>query len=263
MEIVAAALTIVILGLLYWCMIKKETTRRIGVFQALLPLALGIASMFISALVTVLLAKALGGMANIMVGDTSFGSSLLYSLFMAGGTEEGVKLLMILLALVILKSRVKNVYEYVLIGAAVGFGFAVAEEFFYGDFGAQATAADYVSLIGRMITVPAHMTFDMVMAEFLGRARFNRVTGKGSPVWGWVLAVLVPVGVHALYDACTVFNGKLKSGDMSGILIAFAGYAGLLVYELVVLIRFRKKTAKLCGMSTLADEAVLKQKPEA
>lgn len=74
---------------------------------------------------------------------------------------------------------------------------------------------------------------------------------------------MAPVGVHALYDACTVFNGKLKSGDMSGILIAFAGYAGLLVYELVVLIRFRKKTAKLCGMSTLADEAVLKQKPEA
>ena len=59
MDIVAAVLTIVILGLLYWCMIKKETTRRIGVFQALLPLALGIASMFISALVTVLLAKAL------------------------------------------------------------------------------------------------------------------------------------------------------------------------------------------------------------
>lgn len=255
MEFVAAGLTIAILGLLYWGMIKKETTKRIGAVQALLPLALGVGSMFIGALATVLLAKSLGGMTTLMEGDTGFGSSFLRSLLMAGCTEEIAKLLMILLALVILRSRVKNVYEYVLIGAAVGIGFAIAEEFFYGDFGAQATAADYVGLIGRMITVPAHMTFNMVMAEFLGRAKFSRVTGKGSPVPGCVLAVLIPVGVHALYDACTVFNGKLTSGDMSGILIAFAGYLGLLVYELIVLIRFFKKKETFCGMSTLPEAA--------
>ena len=161
---------------------------------------------------------------------------------------------MILLALVILKSRVKNVYEYVLIGAAVGFGFAAAEEFYYGDFGAEAGAADYVAFVGRMISVPAHMTFNMVMGELLGRAKFSRLTGKGSPALYYVLAILIPMGVHTLYDACTVFNSKLMSGKMTGILMALAGYVGLLIFELVVLIRFRKKTEKFCDMRISAAE---------
>jgi RsiW-degrading membrane proteinase PrsW (M82 family) len=248
MEILAAGLTIVILGFLYWRMIKRETPERIGAFQALFPIALGVVSMFIGGLATVLLAKSLGGMANMLEGNTGFGGSLLRSFLMAGGTEETAKLLMILLALVILKSRVKNVYEYVLLGAAVGFGFAIAEEFYYGDFGAKTGAADYVALAGRMISVPAHMTFNMVMGEFLGRARFNRLTGKGSPALDCVLAVLIPMGVHTLFDACTIFNSKLMAGEMSGILIALAGYVGLLIYEIVVLVRFRKNTEKFCGM---------------
>jgi hypothetical protein len=49
-------------------------------------------------------------------------------------------------------------------------------------------------------------------------------------------------------DACTVFNSKLMAGEMSGILMAFAGYVGLMIYEIVVLIRFRKNTEKFCGM---------------
>ena len=98
------------------------------------------------------------------------------------------------------------------------------------------------------------MTFNMVMGEFLGRARFNRLTGKGSPVLGCLLAVLIPMGVHTLYDACTVFNSKLMTGEMSGVLMAFAGYAGLMVYEIAVLIRFRRKTEQLCGMRISAAE---------
>ena len=189
--------------------------------------------------------------------NRGFGGSLLRSFLMAGVTEETAKLLMILLALAILKSRVKNVNEYVLIGAAVGFGFAVAEEFYYGDFGAEASAEDYVSLVARMISVPAHMTFNMVMAEFLGRARFGRLTGKGSPALNAMLALLIPMGVHSLYDACTVFNSKLMAGEMSGILMALAGYVGLMIYEIVVLIRFRKNTVKFCGMRISAAESAV------
>ena len=248
MEILATVLTIVILGFLYWGMIKRETPERIGVFQALLPLGLGIVSMFGGGLATVLLAKAAGGMSTIVAGDTNFGNSLLRAFLMAGFTEETVKLLMILLGLVILKSRVKNVYEYVLIGAAVGFGFAIAEEFYYGGFGSDGSAPDYVGFVVRMISVPAHMTFNMIMGEFLGRAKFSRLTGKGSPVLNCILAILIPMGVHSLYDACTVFNGMLTTGQMSGLLIALAGYVGLLIYEIVVLIRFRKKTEEFCGM---------------
>ncbi len=249
MEIVSAGLTIVILGLLYWRMIKRETPERIGGFQALLPIALGVVSMFIGALAAVLLARSLGGMENMLAGNGGFGGSLLHSFLMAGGTEEAAKLLMILLGLAILRSRVKNVYEYVLIGAAVGFGFAVAEEFYYGGgVIAGSGAAGYVSLVTRTISVPAHMTFSMVMGEFLGRAKFSRLTGKGSPALNCVLAILIPMSVHTLYDACTVFNSRLMAGEMTGVLMALAGYAGLMIYEILVLIRFRKNTEKFCGM---------------
>lgn len=255
MAIISAGLAIVILGFLYWRMIKRETPKQIGALQALVPIALGVVSMFIGALATILLAKSLGGMANMLAGNKGFGGSLLRAFLMAGGTEEAAKLLMILLALVILKSRVKNVYEYVLIGAAVGLGFAVAEEFYYGDFSAGSSAADSIMLVERTISVPAHMTFSMVMAEFLGRARFNKLTGKGSPALDCILAALIPMGVHSLYDSCTAFNSKLINGEMSGIVMALAGYVGLLVYELVVLIRFRKSTEKICDMRISAAEA--------
>ena len=248
MKILAAGLTIVILGLLYWRMIKRETPERIGAFQALLPLGLGIVSMFVGGFGTILLAKAAGGMGNMIAGSTSFASSLLRSFIMAGFTEEMSKLLMILLSLLILKSRVKNVYEYALIGAAVGFGFAVAEEFYYGDFSTGGDASDYVSFVGRLISVPAHMTFNVIMGEFLGRAKYSRLTGKGSPALNCVLAILIPMGVHTVYDACTVFNGKLMAGEMIGIVMALGGYVGLMIYEIVVLIRFRKKTEEFCGM---------------
>ena len=251
MDIIAAVLTIVILGILYWRMIKRETPERVGVFQALLPLGPGIASMFLGGLATVLVAKAAGGMSNLVAGDTSFGFSLLRSFLMAGLTEETAKLLMILLALVILKSRVKNVYEYVLIGAAVGFGFAIAEEFFYADFSAASDASDYLGFVIRMISVPAHMTLNMVMGEFLGRAKYSRLTGKGSPALNIVLAIFIPMCVHSLYDACTVFNSKLLTGAISGTLLALAGYVGLMIYEIAVLIRFRKKTEEFCGMHTV------------
>ncbi len=254
METLSSALTIVILGFLCWRMIRRAAPQRIGAFQALVPSGLGVVSVFLGGLATVLLAKALGGMANMGAVTSGFGGSLLHSFLMAGGTEETAKLLMILLALVILKPRVKNVYEYVLIGAAVGFGFAAAEEFYYGGFSAGSGAGEYFAFVTRMISVPAHMTFNMVMGEFLGRARFNRLTGKGFPALDCVLAVLIPMGVHTLYDACTVFNSMMMAGEMRGILMALAGYVGLLIYEIVVLIRFRKNTEKFCGMRISAAE---------
>ena len=62
------------------------------------------------------------------------------------------------------------------------------------------------------------------------------------------------MSIHTLYDACTVFNSKLMTGEMRGILMALAGYVGLIIYEIVVLIRFRKNTEKFCGMHISAAE---------
>ena len=99
------------------------------------------------------------------------------------------------------------------------------------------------------------MTFNMVMAEFLGRAKFNKLNGKGTVVLNYVLALLVPIVVHTLIDTCTAFNSSLMRGELSGVIRALIGYVAVLIYEFIVLVRFKKKTATLCGMSTLAEEA--------
>ena len=117
------------------------------------------------------------------------------------------------------------------------------------------TGSIWPSIVGRMISVPAHMTFNMVMGEFLGRAKFSKLSGKGSAALNYVLALLVPIAVHTLYDVCTAFNSSLMRGEVSGMVRAMIGYVGLLVYEFVVLVRCKKKTEMFCSMSTLAEEA--------
>ena len=95
------------------------------------------------------------------------------------------------------------------------------------------------------------MTFNLVMAEFLGRARISKLSGKGSPVIYYLLAILVPITVHTLYDVTTAFNSSLMRGEIKGFIVAAIGYVCLLVYEFVVLIRCKKKTAAFCAMRTL------------
>ena len=207
MSVVSTVLTILFLGFLYWRMVKRELPEPVGWLQALLPIAVGMLSMPMTIPVSMGYLKALSADPNtVKLSD-----------------------------MVILRKKVKNVYEYILIGAAVGMGFSFFEEFAYGG-GEDATI---VSTVGRLISVPAHMTFNMVMAEFLGRAKFSKLSGKGSVILNYVLALLVPIIIHTLYDVR-----------------ALIGYAALLVYELVVLVRYKKKTETFCGMSTLAEEAV-------
>ena len=99
------------------------------------------------------------------------------------------------------------------------------------------------------------MTFNMLMGEFLGRAKFCKLTGKGSAALNYVLALLIPITIHTLYDVCTTLNSSMMRGEISGLVRALIGYVCLLVFEIIVLVRCKKKTAMFCGMSTLAEEA--------
>ena len=65
-------------------------------------------------------------------------SSVVGAFFGAGFPEEIAKLLMIVITILIFRSKIRNVYEYILIGAAVGFGFTIFEEFLYGSEGTMA-----------------------------------------------------------------------------------------------------------------------------
>ena len=245
MSILSTVITVLFLGFLYWRMVKREIPQPVGWLQALLPIAIGLLSHPLTIPFSMRFLKAMAANPNaVKLSEMNFIQSLERSLILAGGLEEIAKLILIIVILLIFRKKVKNV------GACVGIGFSIIEEFSYG-----ADDATIVSTIGRMISVPAHMTFNMVMAEFLGRAKFNKLNGKGSVVLNYVLALLVPIVVHTLYDVCTTFNSSLMRGELSGMIRALIGYVALLVYELIVLVRFKKKTATLCGMSTLAEEA--------
>ena len=245
-SVLTVALTLVILGFLYWRMIKREVPERIGAFQAILPFGLGILSMLLYGPFIMWFIR--NALTRLSFGNCPpFVSSLIKAFLTAGGTEEALKLIFILITLALLRSRVKNVYEYVLIGAAVGAGFTVTEEFLYADEGAVIT------LVMRMITVAAHMAFNMIMAEFLGKARVSKQTGKGSSTLKYAMAFIVPTVIHTVYDACTVSNSFLLNEDtqMLGLAVAGGAYLFLLVFQIIVLIRFRKKTNEFCAMSVL------------
>ena len=227
--------------------------------QALLPIAIGMLSHPLTVPFSSAYLKALAANPNtLLLTELNFFQSFWRALIVAGGLEEISKLIMILLVLFIFRKKVKNVYEYVLIGACVGMGFSLIEEFISlieeFTYGGTETA-NIITTMGRMIGVPAHMTFNMVMAEFLGRAKFNKLNGKGTVVLNYVLALLVPIVIHTLFDTCTTFNSSLMRGELSGIIRALIGYVALLIYELIVLVRCKKKTEKFCGMSTLVKDA--------
>jgi len=248
MAVISVIITIIILGILYWRMVKREIPKPVDWKQALIPIAIGMLSFPITVPVSMGLMKAMGKDPNALkLTELNFFQALWRDLILAGGLEEIAKLLMILVVLFIFRNKVKNVYELILIGACVGIGFTIAEEYFYGSDEDATT----LSITLRTIAVPAHMTFNMVMAEFLGRAKVSKLSGKGSPVIYYLLAILVPITVHTLYDVTTAFNSSLMRGELKGMILAAIGYVCLLVYEFVVLIRCKKKTAVFCGMRTL------------
>lgn len=248
MAVISVIITIIILGILYGRMVKREIPEPVGWQQALIPIAIGMLSFPITVPVSMGLMKAMGKDPNALkLTELNFFQALWRDLILAGGLEEIAKLLMILVVLFIFRNKVKNVYELILIGACVGIGFTIAEEYFYGSDEDVTT----LSITLRTIAVPAHMTFNMVMAEFLGRAKVSKLSGKGSPVIYYLLAILVPITVHTLYDVTTAFNSSLMRGELKGMILAAIGYVCLLVYEFVVLIRCKKKTAVFCGMRTL------------
>ena len=248
MTVISVIMTIIILGILYWRMARREIPEPVGWQQALIPIAIGMVSFPITIPFSMGYMKFLSNDPDApKLSELNIFQALWRDLILAGGLEEIAKLLMILVILFIFRKKVKNVYEFILIGACVGIGFTIAEEYYYGS----DEGATMLSTVLRLIAVPAHMTFNMVMAEFLGRARISKLSGKGSPVAYCLLAILVPVTVHTLYDVTTAFNSALMRGEMKGFIVAAIGYVCLLVYELVVLIRCTKKTEAFCAMRTL------------
>jgi RsiW-degrading membrane proteinase PrsW (M82 family) len=228
-------------------MIKRETPSPISWLQALLPMGLGMASLSVSFYVLVGLAAFIGWL-GFKAGDVSaFVRSMYLAFMMAGGPEELTKFAAMAISIFLFRKKIRNVYEYILIGAAVGIGFTLPEEFGYGDVEAQA-------IWFRMLTVAGHMIYGIIMGGFIGLAQHKKKIGQPHFLQ-YVLAVCVPVLLHTLYDACTSNNLMMLSEETAesdtGIMLGLIAVAAHFIIQIVVLVLLKKNTEKYCEMALL------------
>ena len=245
MPVVQLVISLIVLGIIYSRMIRRESPDKIAKMQAIVPVILGVVSTILSFLLFLGIGYSLKKAGLSTEHLPAFIRSVIAAFIAAGLPEEIAKFLMILLTLLIFRTRIRNVYEYILVGAAVGLGFTLLEEFFYGS-------GSVITAVTRLITIASHMVFGIIMAKHLGTAKFNKINGSGSVKGEYALALLVPMLLHTLYDAGTATNAYLNSGneneEVIGIIIALAFMVSLFIVQIVVLVKTKKNTEKYCAM---------------
>ena len=255
MPIIQLVISLIVLGFLYSRMIRRESPEPVSKAQAAVPVVLGAVSTVLSFLLFLGIGYLLDKAGVVTKQLPAFIRSVVAAFISAGLPEEITKFLMILLTLLIFRGRIRNVYEYILIGAGVGFGFTLLEEFLYGS-------AEGMTAIVRLLTVASHMVFGIIMARHLGTAKYNKIKGSGSVTGEYVLALIVPILLHTLYDAGTATNAYMNSGkeedELIGIVIALVVTVALFIVQIAVPVRLKKNTEKYCGMRiSSADKQVL------
>ncbi|MBQ5330965.1 MAG: PrsW family intramembrane metalloprotease [Oscillospiraceae bacterium] len=249
MPVIQLVLSLIVLGIIYKRMIGREIPSPPGKRQVILPVILGVISLIPSLAVTLGLMWIL----KVGLGISTEGLPVILRSFIsafvsAGFPEELSKMLMMLLCFRVFRKSIRNGYEYILIGAGVGFGFTLFEEFAYGS----DTAA-----LSRLFTIAAHMIFGIIMAKHLGTARFKKERRENA-AGEYAKAFCLPVLIHTVYDTFTAFNTYLESEDDGeaaiGVLLALAVAVTLFVMQIVLLIRLKKDTGKYCEMSFGSQE---------
>ena len=244
MEIIAFFISLIVLGILYRRMIARDLPEPIGRIQAVVPVLLGFVSAPLSFIFTLTCGYFLSTNGYTPADHSLITQSVVSAFLFAGLTEEVAKFLMILASAAIFSRTVRNVYEYTLIGAAVGFGFTLPEEILYGS--------DLLGFLFRIDFIAGHMIFGIIMTYYLGMARHRRFTAQGSSTREYVLALLVPILMHSLYDTFTANNKFLTDADENmqmigagiGIVVALAAF----VIQIVILVKHKKNAEKLCSL---------------
>ena len=248
--IIQLVLSLIICTILYIRMVRREVPEQVGKAQAVTPVVLGIVSLVLSFIFFLGLAYAVKQTGFSTKEMAPLPSSVLGAFILAGLPEELAKFLIILLALRIFRSKIRNAYEVILIGAGVGFGFTMFEEFVYGGEGAN---------FFRLFVLAAHMVFGILMTKHLSQALYDKKMNQGSPAKEKLLAFVVPLLLHTLYDSTNATNKYLQSGDedleMIGGIIGIVGVIVMFVIQIVVLVRFKKNTEKYCAMSLLPQNS--------
>ena len=250
MGIIAMMISLTVLGLLYKRMIARDFPEPIGKKQALIQVLLGAVAVPLSLVFTYGFEALQETFEYTTENQSLMAQSILSGFFTAGLTEELAKFMMIAAAFKIFRSTVKNVYEYILIGAAVGFGFTLIEELIY--------LFNPTGLSFRMIVIAGHLVYGIIMAYFLGMAKYKKITHQCSPTKEYILAFFLPILIHTLYDACTGCNALLDHEDEDiqwiGLGIGLAGILAAFVFQIMILLKFKKNAQKLCSMRLYSDK---------
>ncbi len=252
MGIIAMLISLIVLTFIYRRMIARGIPEPIGRKQAIVPVLLGLVSLPLAIIFTFI---CIGGLIKAVgYNPTSYpllAQSIISAFLFAGLTEELAKFLMIIVAFKIFRNTVRNVYEYMLIGAAVGFGFTLPEEALYGS--------DLISFLLRMDFIAGHLVFGIIMTYFLGMAEHKKTTNHGSSAEEYLFALLIPILMHTLYDACTANNKFLYHEDenmqMIGIIIGIVGALAAFVMQIAILLKYKKNAGKLCSLRLLPEES--------
>ena len=247
MAIIQLILATIILVTIYKKMLKWGNADGLSKKQKYAPIGLGTLSVIVSFLfvagIALFSVKVLGFHLDEIENQSLRAAVKAFT--MAGLTEEIAKLLMIILSIKLFSP--KRVYEYTLIGAAVGIGFTIHEELLYGG-----------SIAGllRFITVAMHMVLGIIMGKNLGIGKYNIANGLSHKA-AYLKAVLIPIIIHTLFDACTIFNPvanmaeELEADDFIALAWLSIGILAIIsaaIYQFVVLKKTKKEAEKQSNM---------------
>ncbi len=240
---------IIVLGFLYKKLIAWEYPLKISRAQTILPIGLGILSLPLSFIIFLIIGSICHNVFGFSIGDGPLLlASFISALLSAALNEELAKMIFILVVIGIFRKKIRNVYEYILIGGAVGFGFTIVEEYVYGS--------GIASMILRLVTITFHMMLGFAMGRHLGLARYNKVIGKGSVWKEYFLSYFVPVAVHTIYDTLAV-NKLITAEDqltqIFGIIMVVVALVLAFALQVYVFKRLRKNAGTLAALSVLPN----------
>ncbi len=143
-------------------MIERELPERIGKEIIIVSCVLGVIAMLLAGTLAMMIMVALKKRGMSSFGGTPIFNAVANGFVLAAFPEEFFKLLAIIAVLFIFKKKVKNVYEFILIGALVGFSFSIVENYSYGK--------DPAVLPVRIPMIAGHLVYNMIMGYYLGLA---------------------------------------------------------------------------------------------
>lgn len=115
-------------------------------------------------------------------------------------------------------------FDGVVYGATVAIGFAVLENVMY-----VFTYGFQTAIVRAVMSVPLHAFCGIIMGAYYSKAKFAEVNKKSGVIFNSILAVLVPLIIHGIYDTFAM----MEDVSYQSLLIGFVIIMYIIVYRLL------------------------------